>query len=301
MAEENNLKLLGDTIGIELELEARERSVGPFRADILCRDLTADSWVLIENQLERTDHTHLGQLLTYAAGLNAVTVVWVASRFADDHRAALDWLNEITDERFNFFGLEIELWRIERSPTAPKFNVVCKPNAWAKSIPPGGPGDLTDTQRLQLEYWTAFRIYLLENSKIIRPQKPSPSAAAGFAIGRAYFSLHAFVNTQVPRIAVGLVMGGNDAKPHYFLLEKDRDAIEAEIGTPLMWMELPDKIESRILLRWDGADPSDQKNWPEQHSWLREKLEAFRNVFGPRIKGLDAGDYLEEDDEGDTG
>jgi hypothetical protein len=115
-------------------LEAQERSVGLFRADILCKETTTDNWVLIENQLERTDHVHLGQLLTYAAGLQAVTIVWIAQYFTEEHRAALDWLNEITDERFNFFGLEIELWRIENSPVAPKFNVVCKPNDWTKKI-----------------------------------------------------------------------------------------------------------------------------------------------------------------------
>jgi len=107
LAEENNLALLGETIGIELELEAQEKNVGPFRADILCKDTANGHWVLIENQLERTDHTHLGQLMTYAAGLKAVTIVWIAHHFTEEHRAALDWLNEITDDRFNFFGLEI--------------------------------------------------------------------------------------------------------------------------------------------------------------------------------------------------
>ncbi|HNQ15478.1 MAG TPA: hypothetical protein PKM58_07940, partial [Pyrinomonadaceae bacterium] len=110
LAEAENLQLLGETIGIELELEAQEKNVGPFRADILCRDTATNDWVLIENQLERTDHTHLGQLITYASGLKAVTIVWIANPFIEEHRAALDWLNAITDQRFNFFGLEVELW-----------------------------------------------------------------------------------------------------------------------------------------------------------------------------------------------
>src|SRR5882672_9937256 len=90
LAQEENLKLLGEAIGIELELEWQEKDVGPFRADILCKDTATDDWVLIENQLERTDHCHLGQLITYAAGLNAVTIVWIAERFTQEHRAALD-------------------------------------------------------------------------------------------------------------------------------------------------------------------------------------------------------------------
>ena len=134
LAREENIQILGDSIAVDLEVEAQEKNVGPFRADILCKDTENGNWVLIENQLNRTDHPHLGQLLTYAAGLDAVTVVWVAATFTEEHRAALDWLNEITDDRFRFFGLEIELWRINNSPPAPKFNIVSKPNDWRRSV-----------------------------------------------------------------------------------------------------------------------------------------------------------------------
>lgn len=109
LAQEDNIRLLGDTIGIELGIESQEEQVGPFRADILCKDTANNNWVLIENQLEKTDHNHLGQLLTYAAGFDAVTIIWIAQKFTEEHRAALDWLNERTDENVTFFGLEIEL------------------------------------------------------------------------------------------------------------------------------------------------------------------------------------------------
>ncbi|MDF1733853.1 MAG: hypothetical protein P1U37_01120, partial [Minwuia sp.] len=128
LAQEDHLGILSDVLGLELELEAQEKAVGPFRADLLCKNVGSDEWVLIENQLERTDHTHLGQLLTYASGLEAVTIIWIAARFTEEHRSTLDWLNRITDESFRFFGIEIELWRIGNSPVAPKFNVVSKPN-----------------------------------------------------------------------------------------------------------------------------------------------------------------------------
>src|SRR5690606_3890406 len=122
-------------------------------------DLDTDSWVLIENQLERTDHKHLGQLLTYAAGLKAVSIVWVAQSFTEQHRSALDWLNDITDDRFNFFGLEVELWRIGDSPVAPKFNVISKPNDWNKTIFQVAKrveqGSLTETKNLQYQFWKA--------------------------------------------------------------------------------------------------------------------------------------------------
>lgn len=135
LAEERNLRLLGEALGMTLQLEAVEKSVGPFSADILCKEPQTEQWVLIENQLEQTDHTHLGQIITYSAGLNAVTVIWIARKFVEQHRAALDWLNEITTEATNFFGVEVELWRIGDSPLAPKFNLVSKPNAWSKQIP----------------------------------------------------------------------------------------------------------------------------------------------------------------------
>src|SRR5712692_7993331 len=161
LAQEENLKLLGETIGIELELESQETEVGPFRADILCKDTATNNWVLIENQLERTDHTHLGQLLTYAAGLDAVTIVWVSPTFTDEHRATLDWRNEITDQRFNFFGLEIEAWRIGDSPVAPKFNIVSKPNDWVKNVTQSAKNlqsaALGEIKELQREYWSRLK------------------------------------------------------------------------------------------------------------------------------------------------
>ena len=151
LAQDNNISLLGDILGLDLEVEAQEKDVGPFRADILCKDTLNDSWVLIENQLERTDHKHLGQLITYAAGLKAVTIVWIAESFTDEHRAALDWLNSITDGDFRFFALEVELWRIGDSPAAPKFNVVSKPNAWTKTVGEATRrierGDLSETKK----------------------------------------------------------------------------------------------------------------------------------------------------------
>src|SRR6266567_3924265 len=176
LATPENLKLLGEAVGIDLEFEAQEKEVGPFRADILCKNTLDSSWVLIENQLERTDHTHLGQLLTYAAGLETVTIIWIAKRFADEHRATLDWLNEITNERFGFFGLEVELWKIGDSPMAAKFNVVARPNDWIQTVQTSArtAQGISETKRIQLEFWTDFKQYMDENGKI-RCTTPAPS------------------------------------------------------------------------------------------------------------------------------
>lgn len=297
LAREENIRLLGDTIGLELEVEAQEKEVGPFRADILCKDTGTNHWVLIENQLERTNHEHLGQLLTYAAGLNAVTIIWISERFTEEHRATLDWLNEITESQFNFFGLEIELWRIGDSPVAPKFNIIAKPNDWGRTVKAATARieaeNLTETKKLQLEYWSAFREYVLENSNILKPQKALPQHWTNMAIGRSYFHLTAAVDTWDKKISVILVMSGPNSKPHYYLLERDKEQIEKDLGFSPEWRELPDNKESHITVR-RNINPTERSLWPEQHKWLLEHLEKFHRVFGPRIKQLNADDYRPE-------
>jgi hypothetical protein len=130
LAEAANIALLGEAIGLDLEVQAQEKRVGPFRADILCKEGRSGNSVLVENQLERSDHGHLGQLLTYASGLDAVTIVWLAPKFCDEHCAALQWLNRITDERFNFFAVKVEVWSISGSLPAPRFTIVSAPTNW---------------------------------------------------------------------------------------------------------------------------------------------------------------------------
>lgn len=303
LAQEENLALLGDTIGLDLELESREKYVGPFRADILCKDTVTNTWVLIENQIERTDHSHLGQLLTYAAGLDAVTVIWIAARFTNEHRAALDWLNEVTDESINFFGLEIELWRIRDSPYAPKFNVVSQPNDWTKTVSASRQvmvGDVTPAKQLQLEYWTSFKEYLETEQSFIKAHKPLPQHWTTFAIGRTGFSLSAVANTQDGTISVGLVLQGSHAKQHFRLLEAQKDEVEREIGQSLEWRELPDKKSSNILLIQPNFDPNHRNEWLAQHEWLKEKLEDFHRTFAYRVKNLDTSDISLVDDELDS-
>lgn len=290
LAEEPNISLLADTLGMDLEVEAQEKSVGPYRADIVCKDTTDGSMVLIENQLEKTDHTHLGQLLTYAAGLDAVTIVWIAERFTDEHRAALDWLNEITGEKVSFFGLEIELWKIGTSPIAPKFNVVSKPNDWIKGGGGGSRGGavVTETKQLQQDYWRDFRELLAERKSSLKPQKAHPQHWLTVSIGRRNFHMSALINTSGERIGVELYLQGSDAKKHFKQLETEKAKIEQQIGQPLDWRELPTKEASRILLMRADSSIKDSTQWPEQHNWLADHLEKFNSVFRPLIQSLPA-------------
>ena len=159
LAESENLTRLGDALGLTLEPRGTEQAVGSFSADILCRRLDGgsdeESWVVIENQYGRTNHDHLGKLLTYAAGLKARTVVWIAEEFRDEHRAALDLLNASTTQEHAYFGVEIELLRIDNSKPAPRLNVVVRPNDWTKR--PDPDNEPSEAKRLQLEFWTDFQ------------------------------------------------------------------------------------------------------------------------------------------------
>ena len=125
LSREENLSLLADTLGLELELVDTEVSVGNFNADIVAKDVLGDRNVIIENQLEKTNHDHLGKIITYASGLDAQVIVWICNKVTEEHRKAVDWLNEITNDKIAFFALEIELWAIDASMPAPKFNGVC--------------------------------------------------------------------------------------------------------------------------------------------------------------------------------
>jgi hypothetical protein len=290
LAQKENLELLGDAIGIELELEAQEKNVGPFRADILCKNTSDESLILIENQLERTDHKHLGQLLTYAAGLQSVVIVWVASKFTEEHRKALDWLNDITDERFSFFGLEVELWKIGNSPAAPKFNIISQPNNWSKTVARAAKNldsqETSETKGLQYRYWQNFISYLENSSSKLRPQAPTPKHWLTFSIGRSGFHVNALLNTVTNRIGVELVIADKDGeKSFYHLLAKYKEAIEREMGSDLEWRENPEKNRSSILLFF-SADPSEEQNWASQNDWLKNTLEKFDSVFRQRIKNL---------------
>ncbi|MGH2497251.1 MAG: DUF4268 domain-containing protein [Ktedonobacteraceae bacterium] len=299
LAKAENLELLGEAIGLELELEAQEKFVGPFRADILCRDVSSNSWVLIENQLEQTDHRHLGQLLTYAAGLDIVTIIWIAEKFTEEHRAALDWLNAVTSEKINLFGLEIELWRIGNSPMAPKFNIVSKPNDWTKTVSEGArqleAEGYTPTKQLQFEYWTGFKNFLQQRQSSIRLGTPQAQRWMDFYIGRVGFTLQAFINMHEKRIGVDLMLHGNDVKARFRLLQEERQVIEEQLATLLEWAENPEKVQSYVYLHRRDMDPTIKEQWPEQYKWLCEKLEAFKRVLGSKIRNLDASRYQVEE------
>lgn len=285
LAQPENLEILGEALGIDLELEAQEKYVGPFRADILCKNTAEkDSWVIIENQIERTDHKHLGQLLTYASGLRASTIVWISAEFCEEHRAALDWLNQMADKSARFFGLEIELWKIGESAPAPRFNVVCQPNDWEATVRHAADtladGEGTPSQNLRIKYWTAFRGYLQDHKSRLRPQKPSRDHWYTFSIGTSRAHTAALIITRENKIGVELTINSEDAKILYTELQAQKESIEATIGTTLVWREMLDKKASRVCL-YKPVDPYDENDWEQQFAWLQTTLEKFDQAFRP--------------------
>lgn len=290
LAREDNIKLLGETLGMDLEVEAEEKRVGRFSADILAKNLDdSDAWVVIENQLERTDHSHLGQILTYAAGLEAKTCIWIAAHFHEEHRAAIDWLNEITSDDHQFFALEIELWRIGDSMAAPKFNVVAQPNDWkrdiGRSVKSAQPAQLTKTKALQLEFWTALR-ERLNGHRFLRSQKPSPNHWTNFSIGRSGLHLAATTNSTKNLVGVELYMPDTNAKVFFKQLEDEQEQIDMEIGLTLDWQFLPTKRACRIITTHPMTDLENKADWPGLQSWITDALERFHTCFAPKVKSL---------------
>jgi len=297
-----NLAVLEDAIGVDLTLESTEKNIGPFRADIVCQD-EFENFVLIENQLEKTDHRHLGQLITYAAGLDAsnydneeTTIVWIADKFVDEHRSALEWLNKITTDEFRFFGLEIELWQIDNSKPALKFNVAVQPNNWAKMVKKTAKKlsqDLSPLQEKQQEYWEKLSQYLKENS-FVSPTAPRPQQWYVFSIGRAGFAIHTTIHSKENRMGVELYISHQDSKEYFERLYSMKQEVEEKISAGLEWRKLPNRKGSRIVI-FKAANFNNEDAWDEDMVWFKDTLEKFDEAFRSLIQNLDIQIYEEEE------
>jgi len=297
LAQPDSIKLLGDIIGMELEVEAVEKDVGRYYADILCKDTASDRYVVIENQVESTDHDHLGKTITYAAGLGATALVWIAKHFADEHRAALDWLNEITGADVAFFGLEIEAWRIGDSAAAPKFNIVCRPNDF-NPVAEGSAAELGETPKAELDFWLAFKEYMHETSAI-KCTKPGAKTWMNHPIGHPGIVMVSVMSTwdsitnaqAVGEYRVELYIDDGHAEETFAALESWREEVESKLASivpeELTWYR-KDTVRARKLYVRKSADVLDRDKWPEYREWLRTHLEAFDAVFRPMLAEISA-------------
>lgn len=293
LAEAENLSLLGESIGLMLELEGRERRVGPFSADILARDVGRDRWVLVENQLEATDHRHLGQLLTYAAGLEAMTVVWIAPEIREEHRAAIDWLNHITNEGFDFFAVQLEAFQIGESVCAPRFSVIAKPNGWTRKLGAARRDTAGDAASPQSHKWISYWGPLLALAKGRVPyladkavSKANWQPVMSFNTSR---DLTFAFNLTSPRggLRVELYIDRLLAKSAFRALELEKSVINEAMGCDVAWELLPDAQASRICVYRPGDTGADPTKATDQYDWLLSTLPRFVDVLRPRAEALD--------------
>src|SRR5947208_146288 len=189
LSKPENLERLSKALDLELELEGTEMLVGPFKADLVANETSTNSRVIIENQLEKTNHDHLGKIITYASGLDAKVIIWIAKEFSEEHRRAIDFLNENAAPNLRIFGIEIQLWRIGDSPAAPLFKVISSPNDYTSNIRVIEEKQLTSTASLYLEFWTKFKEYCQKRRISLRLQKPQPQHWFTIAIARSNFTI----------------------------------------------------------------------------------------------------------------
>ena len=266
LAEEENMNLLGDALGLDITADETESDVGDFSVDILATENGTGRKVIIENQLEDTNHDHLGKLITYASGKAANIIVWLVKHAREEHRSAIEWLNNHTDEQADFFLCEIKLYQIGNSAPAVKFEVIERPNAWSKSIRTND--SMRPSQQFRLEYWTAFNDYAFkkkEFAKAFGQRKPSKDHWMDLSIGSSACHLAIDLIRKNAHLIVELYI--NEDKSLFKTIYADKEEIESAIGASIEWAELPQKKASRIMIIKD-VDFDDKSQWPEQFEWI---------------------------------
>ena len=277
LAEEDNLALLADAVGLEITVDETESKVGDFNVDIYATETGTDRKIIIENQLEDTNHDHLGKLITYASGKGADIVIWIVKRAREEHRAAIEWLNEHTDENISFFLIEIKLYKIGDSSPAVKFEIVEKPNNWTKEVKKQSFN--APRHQFRREYWTAFNEYAFTQTpfdKNFNRRKPSTDHWMTLSLGSSAY--HIDILTLKNRNAVSVELYISDDKSIYHQLLKHKGEIEAELGFALDWRELPDKKASRIIIE-KPVNLDNHDEWNQQFDWIVDVCIKFKRVF----------------------
>lgn len=274
LADEHNLAKLGEEIGIELELEERESSVGNFNVDLYAKEEGTGRKVIIENQLEETDHDHLGKLITYASGKGAEVVVWVVKRARDEHRQAIEWLNQHTDTDLGFFLVEIELWQIDDSAIAPKFSVIERPNDWGKQMK--SVAGLNNTEQIQLAFWQKFNDTMNANpdfTKHFKTRKAQPQNWYDISVGSSEYHLCFTASIQKKHMSCGIYIPDN--KELFHLFEAHKTEFEAQFGKGIEWVEASKATRINIF---EPFDVSDQEQWTTAYAWYLENAIKFRII-----------------------
>ncbi|MBT5342708.1 DUF4268 domain-containing protein [Candidatus Woesearchaeota archaeon] len=287
LAKEENLKLLGDAIDIELEMVETEASVGKYNSDILAKEANSEKVVLIENQLEPTDHDHLGKLITYASGHEAKMIIWICKRVNDEHKSAIEWLNRKTDEDTHFFAIELELWKIGESLSAPHFKIIESPNDWAKTIKQAVKNEqLTETKLAQLNYWKEFQDFATKKGSVLSFRKARPRHWYNFSLGSSHAHVTLTVDSRKNLITCGVYINSSKFDPKSIMdkLEERKEEIESDLGIESGWYRMNKFCQVKIEKKADFTDEDDQK---QQFTWLIENAEKFAKVFNKWLKTID--------------
>ncbi len=287
----DNIAELGEALGMDLELQQTEAPVGGYSLDILATDLNSSRPVIIENQLEATNHGHLGQLLTYAAGFDAGVVVWVTREFRDEHRQALDWLNQRTGEDTQFFGVAVELWRIGDSLPAPHFNLVATPNGWRKETAARSENqtDATASERMERyrDFFQSLIDTLREQHQFTNIRKGQAQNWCNFSTGRSHVAYKAdFTNQQQARVSIRIDYPDGERNLRLVNdLELHKDEIQSRLGS-LNWQQVEGRRACLITLERPGNIQDDDDTLEDLQSWMVDNLLKFKEVFAPLLAEL---------------
>ena len=282
LATEENIKELGDTLNLSLSDIETEKFVGSYRCDILCKDELTGKTVLIENQLEPTNHDHLGKIITYASGLDASVVVWIVSSAKEEHASAIEWLNKHTTSDVDFFLIEVHAYTIGDSVPAPMFKIIEQPNDFAKSVKAlSKNGELNDSQTNRLEFWTQFNEVLESKGKPFNKRKATTDHWYSIAVGSSLCHVSIDLVNKEHFVRVGLWI--NDSKDLFDKFLASKDEIEKEMGMALDWDRLDGKKASVICMHIPGLDFNNQSNYPELMNEIIEVSKKFKETFSKRI------------------
>ena len=278
LAKEENIKLLDDEIGLTLMDINKEVYIGSYRCDLVAKDETTGQIVIIENQLEATNHDHLGKIITYAAGLDAKTIIWIVKEAREEHKAAIEWLNNNSSEEIGFFLIELHAYKINDSLPAPMFKVVEKPNNFTKTSKQNySDKELNRSQNERLMFWEEFNTVIVAKGKPFSVRKPTTDHWYDVAIGTS--EAHLAINLVNKENKIVLELYILDNKKLFNHLYEDKEKIENTLQMNFSWERLDGKKASRIKHDVLGLDFSDHSNYPQLMDECIEKILKMRDVF----------------------
>lgn len=283
LAGEENIQELGDALNLSLTDVETEKFVGNYRCDILCKDELTGKVVLIENQLESTNHDHLGKIITYASGLDASVVVWIVASARQEHASAIEWLNKHTDDDLSFFLVEVHAYKIGDSDPAPQFKIIEQPNDFAKSVKAiSKNSDLNDSERNRLEFWTQLNEILEERGKPFNKRKPTTDHWYSIAMGTSECHISIDLVNKEHKIRIGVWIPDNKALFDKFYDNKVE--IESACGFELTWDRLKNKKAALACTYIQGLDFESQDNYPELMNKAIDTVLTLRKAFVPFVK-----------------